>query len=105
MGNLGDESFQSPTKSLKRHGRFIKRAFKVHNMLKWIYEGSGDNQGNRQGIWTILPTIMILAYLRKAWKEDFKATNMLKRLYLISWSCLQFDYICKTRKWFLSLSH
>ncbi|XP_060206366.1 uncharacterized protein LOC132634069 [Lycium barbarum] len=29
-------SFKSPTKSSKCHERFIKRAFKVHNMLKWI---------------------------------------------------------------------
>lgn len=35
-------------------------------MLKRIYEGSGDNQGGHQGLWTILPTIMSLEDLKES---------------------------------------
>ncbi|KAK4357767.1 hypothetical protein RND71_023377 [Anisodus tanguticus] len=46
-------------------------------MLKCIYDASDDNEGGHKGRWSILQTIISLDDLKDAWKEDFKATNML----------------------------
>ena len=78
VGHLGYKSFQSPTKGSKCHGKFIKRVCKVRHMLKWLYAGNDHNHISHQGLWSILPTILSLKELKYAWKEDFKATNMLK---------------------------
>lgn len=58
------ESFNHP-RGAKCHGRFIKRAFKVRNMLKYIHEGNDDNHIGHQGLLSILSTIMSLKDKRK----------------------------------------